>query len=187
MIYSDLSLFPIHVRKTNLKECIDLEKLEQKSIKFLQENVIQKHGSLDFGKSTHNYTFSILDHLDETHVKEIILTEVNAFYNERFDKYRKLKSNNNWINLTEPGGKLLYHTHPTSVISVAFYISAESPNADLIFSSPDSTAIAIYGEQFYNVPVQTGDLIMFSSYIPHFSDETKTRRLVLSLNTVYDV
>lgn len=102
---------------------------------------------------------------------------------------------NSWINKMKKGSRVNLHRHEHSAVSGAYYPTWGFDNAPLIFRNPvapykmaelasDSTA---YNDLEQEVPGGFGRLILFPSYLEHYTKENNSdERLVLSFNAYYN-
>ena len=101
---------------------------------------------------------------------------------------------NSWMNRVGKGGSVRAHRHEGSVISGAFYPVADEGSCPLVFKSPISMyrmSEILLTEDLYNcynqeIPCEQGQLILFPSWLEHYTDDNKTdNRITISFNTFY--
>jgi len=98
-----------------------------------------------------------------------------------------------WFNIIGQDGKVTPHRHEGSVISGAFYPYAESGSCSLFFETPlrpfkmnDILAKeTTYGAGQIEFPCQPGMLVLFPSWLLHYTERNKTdERITISFNTM---
>ena len=89
-----------------------------------------------------------------------------------------LKLDNAWININEKYSSNIPHSHPESIISGVYYVSADKDSGDIVFDNPntnlkyhiDKKHIDNYNflncETWHATPL-TGTLLMFPSWLVH--------------------
>jgi uncharacterized protein (TIGR02466 family) len=134
-----------------------------------------------------------LEHEDLKDFKEQIQVCVRCYSEKHmlFPNYIK----NSWMNRVFKGGRVKMHLHQCSVISGAFYPIADEGSCPLILRSPVTPnrmcEIKHGTENLYNVytqeiPCIQGQLILFPSWLEHFTNENPTEnRITVSFNTFY--
>ena len=148
------------------------------------------------GKSCFNNSESILEELG---ISDIIQEKIDDYCREI--KFKKLTITNSWFSIQDIGGLLLDHIHSGSVISGVFYINAgelssptvfENPNLlnNFNFSDPSTlTGYSKYTSQVMRFPPNTGDLLLFPSWLRHGSEyivNKKKDRTIISFNTEWE-
>ena len=104
-----------------------------------------------------------------------------------------IKITQSWLNYTNTKGFHHEHDHPNSIISGVFYFSADKEKDIIAFNRlPSNKQIQIFYKEAndYNtiqtdIKVETGDLVLFPSYIPHFVPpvESSKKRISLAFNS----
>lgn len=99
-----------------------------------------------------------------------------------------------WINFTEKGEGHHHHKHPNSILSGVLYLEADVNQDQILFSTPVASSNMEchmetpnpYNSKTWWLPVETGDLLVFPSWLYHQVPATKTeKRISLSFNTFY--
>jgi uncharacterized protein (TIGR02466 family) len=90
---------------------------------------------------------------------------------------RKLRLDNIWINILDPGGHHSNHLHPHSVISGTFYVDVpegaaslkfEDPRLDRFMNAPPRKAGASKGHEVFVYEAPTaGTVLMWESWLRH--------------------
>lgn len=97
-----------------------------------------------------------------------------------------------WYGVYDQGGKIIRHNHSGSVISGAYYPYVEKKYTSIIFENPTMVlrptdpiiSATNYSTQAKGVPVQQGDLVLFPSYMYHWTDPNNSgKRCVVSFNS----
>lgn len=134
-----------------------------------------------------------------------IMKDISDFVQRCIDEYFEsvyaplhdvhLEVTQSWLNYTKPGQFHHKHSHPNSLVSGCFYVSANSEKDKIYFYEETYERIAIPTENFnlYNskswwVPVGTLDVILFPSSLTHMvetvqDDESREERISISFNT----
>jgi uncharacterized protein (TIGR02466 family) len=109
------------------------------------------------------------------------------------DEETKLYITQSWMNKTMPGEFHHTHKHPNSIVSGTFYI--ETNDLDVIrFEKPGSDTAPwnltpkqwnTWNSSTWGVPVKSGQLLLWRSYLPHGVPRTEgpNARYSLSFNT----
>tara|TARA_R100000306_G_C4335396_1_gene122484 strand:- start:164 stop:769 length:606 start_codon:yes stop_codon:yes gene_type:complete len=99
-----------------------------------------------------------------------------------------------WLNYTESNGFHHRHSHPNSLVSGVFYISADKEVDAIKFYKTDSSQLRlnttkynIFNSSSCKFPVETGDLFLFRSTLEHGVDHKKgtNTRISLSFNVFF--
>jgi len=188
MDYKIIDIFPTAVMKFKLyREISDTEKL-----------FVNKHENIYFPNSGNKYSKNTFI-LNESEMKDI-----NKFCDDALQTYFKkiinpitnteLKITQSWINYTQKNGFHHEHEHPNSIISGVFYFAAEKGKDIISFRTNNFKQIQIFYKEAndYNtvqtdLKVETGDLVLFPSYVPHFVPpiESSKTRISLAFNSFY--
>lgn len=180
-----ISLFPTPVGIYQLD--IDLDNIYKKLDKFKTG----PHGLLDDSKSSYDQDVSILYDEDFHELHGIIQTCLDDYTNTV--QLQPLVVTGSWYNEMERGCKVNLHRHEGSVISGAFYVNVSNA-VPLRFKSPlqpykmndlhvrTDSEFSSPGVQF---PPESGNLMLFPSWLEHETDNEEGRRCVISFNTLY--
>jgi len=137
---------------------------------------------------------------DNVWLNHMLLREFKDTLQGCIDEYTKhygLKQvhiTNSWMNKVGVGGAVKPHRHELSVVSGAFYPIADEGSCSLLFRSPITPYRMnefLVTENEYNMANQSieckqGELILFPSWLEHFTDENTTEnRVTVSFNTRY--
>ena len=96
-----------------------------------------------------------------------------------------------WLNYTKKNEYHHEHEHPNSIISGVFYINADKNHDKIIFYNKTYRQIHLHTENFnaYNssrwwFPVETGQVVLFPSYLTHCVEnkESDNTRISLAFN-----
>jgi len=149
---------------------------------------------------------NITEGIDDSHIlntieslatlREFCEQHIRIYVNEIIKPKYKLDFyiTQSWQNIFHPGGTLGGHTHPNSIISGVFYVSAPKDD-QLFFHDPHwnfKHPIEIEPEEFtpwnsqtWPFPVNNNDLLLFPSWLAHEVQENKvatTDRISISFN-----
>lgn len=144
--------------------------------------------------NSHSVSVEALEHPDMAEIKEFCLRSVKSFCKhvlnimDTVEPYITIS----WINVTEPGQAHHRHNHPNSILSGVFYLNANSEVDSIMFYKPEYRRILFtngnttkYNTDVFQMPVHSGDLVIFDSGIEHSVLPTKGDhiRMSLSFNT----
>jgi|TARA_B110000977_G_C10805583_1_gene388149 uncharacterized protein (TIGR02466 family) len=105
-----------------------------------------------------------------------------------------LKTTNAWYGVYKNGGKIDRHNHANSQVSGAYYPYVEFNQTSIVFDNPTMVLrptdifnnISKYSEPAKEIVVQSGDLVLFPSWIYHYTDpNTSGKRCVISFDTQF--
>lgn len=127
-------------------------------------------------------------------IKTFIQESIDNFFNSIYSPstFCRLRITQSWINYTEPGEHHHRHDHPNSFLSGVFYVNAERDKDSICFFKREFNQISINPNNFnlfnsdvWELPAETGKLILFPSSLSHMVEPTKsnTTRISLSFNT----
>lgn len=137
--------------------------------------------------------YTILDHPG--------LADLKAVLQQHLDRYRKeicgvvdqeFYITNSWLSKIEAiQGNLSEHSHDNSLISGVFYIDVppDTPlcfrNHSQIFKKHDfyfsNSVDTQYRQETYCVPVKSGDIVLFPSWVDHYVEKNQTSHVRRSL------
>ena len=124
-------------------------------------------------------------------VKEFLESQAKLFWDSQgFFPDQSPRIYQSWVNVASRGGSVMSHSHYESYISAVVYIRADQDQGNIVFenpmeltliSQPISKKIKKFG---YEVPVQTGDVLLFPGYLRHFTmpNMTDEPRISMSAN-----
>ena len=126
---------------------------------------------------------------------EAILREVHSYARSSMACDQEMRITQSWA--IKSNSSLQFHQHPNSIISGAFYVSADSTSSEIRFLKPYvsgqikwETNSDLYKNQdwlwdYISFKPHTGKLILFPSYVNHgiVSNNMDSNRCVLSFNT----
>lgn len=188
MDYKIIDIFPTAVMKFKINR-----EFTQSELNFVNknENLVLPNSGNKFSKNTFI--------LNETEMKDI-----NKFCDDALQTYlnkiinpltnTKIKITQSWLNYTQPNEFHHEHEHPNSIISGVFYFSAEKDKDVICFRTTNFKQLQVFYKEAndYNtvqtdLKVQTGDLVLFPSYLPHFVPQTESSktRVSLAFNSFY--
>lgn len=128
--------------------------------------------------------------------KELLEEHLNLFYDNVFNCQQEIYITNSWIARTKPGESHHSHNHPNSIVSGVLYLRAEEGSSNLKFNNKsrlkedfafDYTVnqYNIFNSSSWQYKVETGDIIIFPSWLPHEVSENNSdaERIILGFNT----
>ena len=172
-------IIPLYIKKLD----VDLKEILSELRKFNHTS----HDLVVDGVSTFNDDFSILNHISG--LEETIQKEINDYTTTI--GLCETRITNSWDNIYNKGAKVLHHHHHGSVISGAFYVKANN-SCPIIFENPvykfrgvERTSKGTpYSCSAQPVDAEDGLLVMFPSYITHYTPPNESEeRIVISFNT----
>tara|TARA_R110000824_G_scaffold231718_2_gene419611 strand:+ start:148 stop:711 length:564 start_codon:yes stop_codon:yes gene_type:complete len=180
-----VKVFPTLLQFTNnFLNTIECKKI----IKSISKNKLSEHLCLNGdAKSTHAINSNILT----KPIKEKLQIKIDEYQIDY--GVRKLKIDNSWVNIQNKNSVLKKHSHPDSIISGVIYLKADEKSSKIYFHNlnPYRTFVDFKKETEFNsenyfFKPQTGDLILFPSWLMHSSDKNNSSsRIALSFNTIY--
>lgn len=183
-----IDLFPVTVRMHNLGEPSETERAAIEDIG--RARVPNDGNETSAARRVLNdprlcgMKASILQQL-KTYVDEIIRPATNP----------EIVITQSWLNFSQKGQWHHKHAHPGSWLSAVYYVCANKDldkiyfhknNYDRIYFPPEN--FNPYNSESWWLPVASGDLVIFPSYLMHHVApvETDSIRVSLSLNTWFD-
>ena len=188
-LVESFDLFPILFAKYNISG-YDEEKDVIESI--LHDSTLKEHGQLR-GNAKTTITAHNRDVLEEYSTLRNKIQAAVDMYTERSGLV-PLKAKGSWYSLYENGGHINRHYHPNSQVSGAYYPYVESNYTSIVFENPTIVLrptdmwhnTTKYTENAKEIAVQAGDLILFPSWVYHFTDPNISgKRCVISFNTQF--
>ena len=161
--------------------------------KFVQHPAL--HGS---SVSSHGVDSAMIEMIDKNvpscnNFKESTLRMLNEYGKEL--GIPLLDFTVSWISFQYPGSTLNKHTHAGSIISGALYLKTDDDSSHIYFSNPNPFTVlnnfvaqTEFSQQFAGIKPQTGDLIIFPSWLSHGSNNEvnhSDERIVMSFNTIH--
>jgi uncharacterized protein (TIGR02466 family) len=189
-----LEIFPSPVLVTDLSQVLDMSDIKKRCMQVIGTLDHQcGHDLVEDGVSSFNTDKPVITNPLVSDLKHIIMMYVKQL--ESAMGLYPLMFSNSWINVMPKDSRVGQHIHPYSVISGAFYLDASEGSGEFVIENPlynqqmalmsqDETP---YSKVYENIPVKTGMLILFPSYLRHHVTQNKYEgRTVLSVNTTYD-
>lgn len=133
---------------------------------------LESHGLLTEGMSSFNIGMPILMH-SELQSLYLILQKYVKLYSQKY-QISKLRFINSWFNITYPGNELKIHNHGKIGLSGAFYVSVNKNSVPLIFTD-------------VKIHPYPGLLLIFPSFLDHYTEKEREKRIVISFNTDYEL
>lgn len=144
--------------------------------------------------NSHSVTVEVLEHPDMADIKSFCLESVKSFCKHILNIVDTVEPfiTISWINITEKGQAHHRHSHPNSIVSGVFYLNANSEVDNIMFYKPEYRRIHYihgnttkYNSDVFQMPVHSGDLLLFDSSVEHSVLPTTGDhiRMSLSFNT----
>ena len=184
-MYELISIFPKTILKSNIGRDINAE--EKSLVDFYFSETID-----NIGNKTSKNNFILEKDFKE--IKEYIEKNIKSYVEEIIVPKENLDFyiTQSWLNYTEPKKFHHAHNHQNSIISGVFYFNAnKSWDRIYLFDSNNYQQIKIIPKEYnyYNsdswwIPVETGDLVLFPSYLNHMVEtkEGNNTRVSLAFN-----
>jgi uncharacterized protein (TIGR02466 family) len=161
-------IFPTLVMKFNLER--DFSNDEISFIHDTKTKVYKNYGNYS---STNTF---ILNEPQMSELKKFCESSLEFYFEEFYKPLTKVKSTitQSWLNYTENNQHHHGHTHPNSLISGVFYISANKDSDRICFCRNDYKQISIaerekndYNTDEIEFKVNSGELLLFPSNLIH--------------------
>jgi len=162
------SIFPLPIYFNNInREYTDIEG------EFITEQLDMMMANTSNLVSVNRY---ILDFEPLIDIKKFILEESNNYIKIIYDPISKIECEitQSWLNLSKTNDSHPFHWHPNSFLSGLLYIKANKKFDKIMFHKFEYEQIKIHSpiKNEYNCEevlfaVETGDIVMFPSKIPH--------------------
>jgi uncharacterized protein (TIGR02466 family) len=187
MDYKIIDIFPTAVMKFKLGK--NLNKAEIDFVNLHESKHYQNAGN------TYSRNTFILNEDEMKHISEFCNNSLQMYFEKVINPLTdtNIKITQSWLNYTNTKGFHHEHDHPNSIISGVFYFSADKEKDIIAFNRlPSNKQIQIFYKEAndYNtiqtdIKVETGDLVLFPSYIPHFVPpvESSKKRISLAFNS----
>lgn len=178
-------LFPTIINVYNLLDSVNVDEINNKIEETEQVDTYYK---LFNGKGSRSSSSSFLD--NSSVLKDAIQKCVDL-YSDQLGLF-PCTITYSWCNIYKDGGTIKPHRHELSLISGVFYSKADDHAGELIFDNPCqpfkvneiSTRLTEYNRQAFNFKVSAGDLILFPSWIMHYTENNfSSQRYVVSFDT----
>ena len=177
-------LFPEPVYFSNLDRA--LTKTELKTIAQYKEKTTNNQGNVRT-KDSH-----ILEHKTFKNLKKDLNKKIINYFNEVICSSNSIIPHitQSWINYTKENQFHPKHNHSNSLVSGIFYVSADKKVDSITFSKvyqDDRIRLNIAKYNIFNAssctfPVETGDILLFKSSLPHAVDIKKGTNIRISLS-----
>ena len=107
----------------------------------------------------------------------------------------RLRLNGLWINVSEPGNRNDWHTHPFTVLSAVYYVSVPTGSGDLRIERPDiqshywrrSSGDDPRTASIFRYTPNSDDLLIFPAYLRHDVEANRATepRISIAMNYSY--
>ena len=177
-------------------EVEQVRKYDKQGLEWSLENY--PNGYTSYASSTEGFdkmhlfssTFEQLEKLIRPHVKKY------AKHLEMDLKDRQLVMSNMWVNIMPPGAQHAMHIHPLSTISGTYYLNTPKNCSSIKFedprmvcfmaSPPRKTNARVENQRYIHFQPQSGQVILFESWMNHEVPKNKTKDPRISISFNYD-
>lgn len=186
----ELKFFPTTVMVFDLSHHNLSEYFENLS----QDSSLINHGLIGKGKSSYGSDIDQVLDLEDLQLLKKDIQECIDYYSYKLG-LQKCHIVNSWFNTMSIGGNVVKHRHEASIISGAYYPKAEAGSVALQFDSPTRPykmceiheQLTEYTAESEKVDCIQGQLVLFPSYLDHFSETNETEeRITVSFNTIHE-
>jgi uncharacterized protein (TIGR02466 family) len=175
-----------------MKEILLLQREDLAGQKWSKENY--RHGYTSYGSIPRIFEHSpsfleLKENLDKKLKAYLLSLEVMA-------TPKQLWMSSMWVNVMPSGSYHTMHTHPFSVISGTYYVDLprgaspikfEDPRSGLMMNAPLIKENALPAKQrFFELQPQSGETVMFESWLRHEVPENSASRPRVSISFNYD-
>lgn len=147
----------------------------------------ERHGVTSF------HSGSLLEKPEWSEILSFIKDFADTLISSVNDTRRQAHFLNSWVTIYPPGTYVPEHVHSNSMLSGVFYAKVPEGSGNIIFKDPSAVAKTMFiGDynQFptvptvYTHPVQTGQMIIFPSWLPHLTEVNRSTedRIMVSFN-----
>lgn len=191
------NLFSLPIYKTRIDtSCLNVDDIKS-LIKSEHKRVLDFQSPLESNGGTS--TYSINAHLH----KNSLLTNLNSIIKNHVSIYWKIldiddrlqpRIDQCWSNIHIKESHTLQHSHSLMPVVATFYLQAENDSGNLILINPMEYSLThipysvpIERKTETEIPVATGDLILFPGWIRHRTglNRSDSERIVISYNLGY--
>lgn len=191
MNYNSYNLFPTLLMVFDLKD----HPSSQRVLDLMNNSSTNWHALVQGGESSYN------ERTRNNFLSNPAINDFAVTLQECVDKFTeeagisKCIIKNSWFNRMGKGSRVNLHRHEYSAVSGAYYPTWHFDSAPLLFRSPVapykmaeiSSHPTVYNDLEQEVPGGTGRLVLFPSYLEHYTRENNSdNRLVLSFNAFYN-
>ena len=186
MDYKIIDIFPTAVMKFKLGRNLNKTEID----------FVNSHESKNYQNTGNKYSKNtfILNEDDMKNISQFCNDSLQTYFEKIINPLTNtnIKITQSWLNYTNTKGFHHEHDHPNSIISGVFYFSADKEKDIISFRRNEYKQIQIFYKQSndYNttqtdIKVETGDLVLFPSYISHFVPpvESSKKRVSLAFNS----
>jgi uncharacterized protein (TIGR02466 family) len=187
-------LFPQPIYFSNLERSLTKEEL--KTVNEYRKEVFENEGNT---VSKNKY---VLENKTLKNLKEDLNKKVIDYFNKVVCTSNTINPyiTQSWLNYTENNQFHHSHSHPNSYVSGVFYVDAQKEIDTITFHKPGQHGDASYTDlkldvDKYNIfnttawvcPVETGNVVLFPSFLHHGVDKKKgtNTRISLSFNSFF--
>ena len=119
--------------------------------------------------------------------------KINQVYHTSYGKNYKLKISGAWCAVGNTKNVIIPHNHKESFLSAVYYPQADNEELWFINPMPQLSVLISerhveehdeYNSDYWNVKVNTGDLLIFNSMIHHYITPTKHQRISFAIDSI---
>ncbi len=160
---------PLNWFKSLKEQCLTLRQIDEDGVRWSKKNYPFGYTSYGSQDDLH-LRFSDLVELAGKIEKEARVFAKNLKWKTPL---HSLKVSNMWVNIMEAGAHHSGHIHPDAAISGTFYVDIPKGSPGLQFENPSFPLFAFLKtgvdleNAYHNAEVESGDLILFPSYLRH--------------------
>jgi len=166
-------------------------KLTQEELNYINE---EKKLSLCNFENRYSDNSDVLRHSSMQNLHDEIMVKVQEYFDNVIATTDKVKPYivSSWLNWTEPNQKHHEHLHSNSLISGVYYVNCFENVDSITFLKDEKSQIKFanfkelhrFNSETWTIPVSTGNLIMFPSFLKHKVEihEGKHTRISLAFN-----
>ena len=179
-------LFPTPVYRNNLNR-----KFSKEELNLVKKSKKDTYGNVGNVTSKNSY---ILNEKPFAKLKKQLDVMIEDYFNKIICTSNKVKPyiTQSWLNYTETNQFHHPHEHPNSIVSGVLYIDSLKEFDKILFINKayepirlEAKEYNIYNSRSWWFPVETGDVVLFPSYLTHQVDNKQgnNTRISLAFNT----
>lgn len=178
-------LFPTIINVYNLLDSVDLNKINEN---IEAEEMVNTYHGLFVGGGLRSNSSTFLASAPEL---KTAIQDCVDLYSEELGLF-PCKVTYSWCNIYRNGSTIRPHRHELSLVSGVFYSKVDDASGELVFDNPCqpfkvneiSNRLTEYNRQKFKFNVTAGDLIVFPSWLMHYTENNfSNHRYVVSFDT----
>jgi uncharacterized protein (TIGR02466 family) len=191
------TLFSVDIWQTKFPDLDYLRTLEDKD--FLESlHLGQRDPMIPRGLLSSAYAWEEIRDSEKVHLRpefqpltDFMESAAKQFWDSQgFFPDRSPKIYQSWVNIALNGGMVLSHSHYEAYLAAVVYVRADADQGNIVFENP--MELMLCGQPIpkkikkfrREIPVETGDVLIFPGYIRHFTlpNRTDDPRISFSFN-----